>query len=314
MRTALYCSLVIFLISCTRVNVETITIKGSDTEVNLVLQLAEAYMELDPTVSVSVTGGGSGVGIAGLLNGRLDVANSSREINKQELSLAFERNIAVEPFVFAADALAIICHPSVPLDSLNLVDLGKIFSGEIQNWQQLGGTNGVISRYGRQSNSGTFMYFRERVLGKDYAPDTKQMNGNAQILEAVKADPNAIGYIGFGYLTDEQGTLRHGIKVIKLSPTQGEAAISPLDRAAIKVGLYPLTRPLFQFTNGKPTGKTNAFYDFEKSVLGQKIIAQNGYLPASEAGLVFNSGISSSDSFGTKSLKKPFMEWPGFLY
>ena len=289
MRIVLYCALIIFLAGCTRRHVETITIKGSDTEVNLVLQLAEAYMETNPAVSVSVTGGGSGVGIAGLLNGRLDVANSSREINNHELMLASERNIAIEHFIFAADALAIICHPSVPLDSLSLNDLGKIFSGEIQNWQQLGGAAGIISLYGRQSNSGTFMYFRERVLGKDYAPGIKQMNGNAQILEAVKADPNAIGYISFGYLTDEKGALRHGIKVIKLTTEPGKPAISPLDRAAIKAGLYPLTRPLFHFSNGTASDIIRAFYGFEKSPAGQKIIAQNGYLPPSEAGLAFNS-------------------------
>ncbi len=289
MRIVLYTFCFVFFTSCASRQVESITVKGSDTEVNLVLQLAEAYMKTDLDVSVNVTGGGSGVGIAGLLNGRTDVANSSREINSYELSLAKERGVAVEPFVFAADALAIICNPNVPLDSLNLDDLGKIFSGEIQNWQQLGRKDGLISLYGRQSNSGTFIYFRERVLGKDYAPGIKQMNGNAQILEAVKADPNAIGYIGFGYLTDESGTLRAGIKIIKLAKERGQIAISPLDRAAIKAGLYPLTRPLFQFTNGEPMGKTLSFYDFEKSAEGQKIIAKNGYLPASEAGLAFNS-------------------------
>ncbi len=288
MRSLLCCLLIILLLGCVKRNIETITVKGSDTEVNLVLQLAEAYMETDPTVSINVTGGGSGVGIAGLLNGRLDVANSSREINKYEQLLAVERNVDLEYFIFAADAIAIICHQAVPIDSLSLEDLGKIFSGEIQNWQQLGGPNGSISRYGRQSNSGTFTYFRERVLGKDYSPNVMQMNGNAQILEAVKATPNAIGYIGFGYLTDEMGALRHGIKVIKISTGLGKAAVSPLNRAAIKAALYPLTRPLFQFTNGKPTGKTLAFYNFEKSPAGQNIIAQNGYLPTSEAGLDLN--------------------------
>lgn len=279
----------LLLSGCTQRNVETITVKGSDTEVNLVLQLAEAYMDTDPEVSVNVTGGGSGVGIAGLLNGRIDVANSSREINGHELQLAKERQITIESFVFAADALAIICHPSVSLDSLTINDLGKIFSGEILNWQQLDSRGGLISLYGRQSNSGTFMYFRERVLGKDYAPSIKQMNGNAQILEAVKADPNAIAYIGFGYLTDENGALRSGIKVLKLAPKSGQPSVSPLDRMAIKAGLYPLTRPLFQCTNGSPVGKVQAFYAFEKSEAGQKIIAKNGYLPAAEAGLAFNS-------------------------
>ncbi len=289
MRIALYFSLFFLLTGCARHNVESITIKGSDTEVNLVLQLAEAYMETDLDVSVNITGGGSGVGIAGLLNSRIDVANSSREINQNELSLAAERGIMVEPFVFAADALAIICNPDVPLDSLSLKNLGKIFSGEIQDWQAIGVKSGPISLYGRQSNSGTFIYFREQVLGKDYASGIKQMNGNAQILEAVKADPNAIGYIGFGYLTQESGALRQGIKIIRLAKEPGQPAISPLDREAIKAGLYPLTRPLFQFTNGEPRGKIRAFYAFEKSPEGQKIIAKNGYLPASEAGLAQNS-------------------------
>lgn len=289
MRISHHFFLFICLSSCTGKNVESLTIKGSDTEVNLVLQLAEAYMETDLNVSVNVTGGGSGVGIAGLLNGKTDVANSSREINAYELSLAAKRGVNAEPFVFAADALAIICHPNISLDSLSLEELGKIFSGETQNWQQLGSKAGTISLYGRQSNSGTFIYFREKVVGKDYAFSTKQMNGNAQILEAVKADPNAIGYIGFGYLTDGSGKLRDGIKVLKLIKAKGQNAVSPLDKAAIKAGMYPLTRPLFQFTNGEPTGKTRAFFEFEKSVAGQLIIAQNGYLPASEAGLVFNS-------------------------
>jgi len=117
----------LLLSGCTHRNIETISVKGSDTEVNLVLQLAEAYMDTDPEVSVNVTGGGSGVGIAGLLNGRIDVANSSREINEHEYQLAKERQMAIESFVFAADALAIICHPSVSLDSMTLNDLGKIF-------------------------------------------------------------------------------------------------------------------------------------------------------------------------------------------
>lgn len=285
MRHALILSLLILLANCTRRNVETITIKGSDTEVNLVLQLAEAYMETDPAVSVSVSGGGSGVGIAGLLNRKTDVAASSRDMSGPELSLAAARNLPVESFVFAADALAVICHPATPLDSLNLHDLGKIFSGEIHNWAQLGGTDGAISLYGRQSNSGTFMYFRERVLGKDYAPSIKQMNGNAQILEAVKADRNAIGYISLGYLTDERGALRAGIKVVKLATKQGRTAVSPLDRASVQAGWYPLTRPLFQFTNGEPTGKIRAFFEFEKGRVAREIIAQNGYLPVAETGL-----------------------------
>ena len=285
MRRAPIFLLIFSLAACARRDLETIVVKGSDTEVNLVLQLAEAFMDTDPAVSVSVTGGGSGVGIAALLNGRATVANSSRELNAHELALAAERQVAIEPFAFAADALAVICHPSVPLDSLCLADLGRIFSGQTASWQPSGQP---VSLYGRQSNSGTFMYFRERVLGRDYAPALKQMNGNAQILEAVRADPNAIGFIGFGYLTNESGALRAGIKVVRLAAERGQAAVSPLDRAAVGAGLYPLTRPLFQFTDGAPTGKLRAFFEFEKSAAGQAIIAKNGYLTAADAGLASN--------------------------
>ncbi len=290
MRKALIFILMAIMTGCVRHSLESITIKGSDTEVNLVLELAEAYMATDSTVSISVTGGGSGVGIAGLLNKKIDIANSSRELNPYEQRLAAQRSVSIIPYVFAADALAIVCHPSIPVDSLLLSDLGRIFSGEVRDWQELGAGPGAISLYGRQSNSGTFSYFRERVLGKDYAAELKQMNGNAQILEAVKADPHAIGYVGFGYLTDNSGALRPGIKVIKLASEPGKPGVSPLDRVAIRDGLYPLTRPLYQFTDGERAGSIHAFFEFEKSAAGQRIIIENGYLPASEAGLAYNSG------------------------
>jgi phosphate transport system substrate-binding protein len=272
--------LFLLFFQCKNRQVETITIKGSDTEVNLVLQLAEAYMATDPEVSLSITGGGSGTGIAALLNGKTDIANSSREINPHELLMARERHVFAQPFAFAADALAIIVHPSVGVDSLTINDLGKIYSGQINDWSQVGGKSGAISLYGRQSNSGTFMYFRERVLGKDFSPELKQMNGTAQILESVKNDPGGIGYVGLGYLTGHDGSLREGFRVIRLSEKTGEPAVSPLDNDLILSGLYPLTRPLFQYTNGSPSGKTLAFLEFEKSPEGLKIIAENGYLPA----------------------------------
>jgi phosphate transport system substrate-binding protein len=284
MRPILFLPLFLLLFQCKNCPVETITVKGSDTEVNLVLQLAEAYMATDPEVSLSITGGGSGTGIAALLNGKTDIANSSREINQHELLLASQRRVMAEPFVFAADALAVIVHPSVSLDSLTINDLGKIYAGEICDWSELGGKPGAVSLYGRQSNSGTFMYFRERILGKDFSPELKQMNGTAQILEAVKSDPGGIGYAGLGYLTEHNGQPREGIRVVRLSTKSGERAVSPLDKNLILSGAYPLTRPLFQYTDGAPTGKVRAFFEFEKSPEGLKIIAANGYLPAVETG------------------------------
>lgn len=288
MRRPLFFLLPLLFVQCSHPQVETVVLKGSDTELNLVLQLAEAYMEAEPGVSISITGGGSGVGIAALLNGKTDIANSSREINAYETAMAYERGVQIEPFIFAADALAIIVHPSVGLDSLNLHDLGKIYAGEIRDWSQLGGKPGPVSLYGRQSNSGTFTYFRERVLKRDFSPDLKQMNGTSQILEAVKADPGSIGYVGLGYLTDNNGALREGIRVIRLARTNGEMAVSPLDQNMVYAGLYPLTRPLYQYTNGVPEGKTKTFLEFENSPAGKKIILENGYLSAREAGLAGN--------------------------
>lgn len=290
MRKFLLLGLLFTIVQCREIEVETVKIKGSDTEVNLVLQLAEAYMENDPAASISITGGGSGVGIAALLNQKTDIANSSRELSQPEILMANQRGVHIFPHVFAADAIAIIVHPSVGVDSLSLVDLGKIYAGDITDWQQVGGKPSPISLYGRQSNSGTFIYFREKVLGKDFSPALKQMNGTAQIIEAVKNDPGGIGYAGLGYVADHDGRPREGFKVVKISKKPGEKAFSPLNLEDIKAGFYPLTRPLFQFTDGLPTGKMMAFLEFEKSEVAQKIIEQNGYLPAAEAGLVQNLG------------------------
>ena len=132
------------------------------------------------------------------------------------------------------------------------------------------------------------MYFREKVLGKDFSPALKQMNGTAQIIEAVKNDAGGIGYAGLGYVADPNGRPREGFKVLKISAKPGGKAFSPMNLEDIKAGFYPLTRPLFQFTDGLPTGKTLAFLEFEKSEAAKKIIEKNGYLPVAEAGLVQN--------------------------
>ena len=288
MRIFLLLSIVFIFCQCRKNEVETVKIKGSDTEVNLVLQLAETFMDSDPAVSISITGGGSGVGIAALLNRKTDIANSSRELTPQEILMASQRGVHLLPHIFAADAIAIIVHPAVGIDSLSIADLGKIYAGEIKDWQQLGGKPGEISLYGRQSNSGTFIYFREKVLGKDFSPALKQMNGTAQIIEAVKHDPHGIGYASLGYVSDKNGRPREGFKVLKIRSKEYGKGLSPLDSEALRAGLYPLTRPLYQFTDGQPKGKAAGFLAFEKSEIAKQIILQNGYLPAAEAGLVQN--------------------------
>jgi len=147
--------------------VEHILIKGSDTEVNLALSLAETYMKRDSMISIAVTGGGSGMGIASLINGKTDIANSSRAMKPKEIELANERGIKPVPIVFAVDALALIVHPSLSVDALRVSEIGGIYRGDITNWQEVGGPDQGITIYGRQSNSGTFVFFRDSVLRAD---------------------------------------------------------------------------------------------------------------------------------------------------
>ena len=173
-------------ITCGPRGIDKISVKGSDTEVNLVLELAEAFMEKEAGVSISVTGGGSGMGIAALINGKTDIANSSRPVKAEENALMKERQIDPQSVIFAIDALALILHPENSIDSLSLDQIGAIYRGELSHWSELGGEDIEISLYGRQSNSGTFVYFRENILRAEYHPSLKQMNGTAQIIEAVK--------------------------------------------------------------------------------------------------------------------------------
>ncbi|MCX7767123.1 MAG: PstS family phosphate ABC transporter substrate-binding protein, partial [Candidatus Sumerlaeia bacterium] len=177
-----------------------IQIKGSDTEVNLVQTLAETYMKSNPGISLAVTGGGSGTGIAALINKKTDIANSSRPIKADELELAKQQGVEPVSLIFATDALAVIVHSSNPLTTVTLEQLGQIYRGEIKNWRTLGGPDLPITLYGRQSNSGTFVFFREFVVKADYSSEMRQMNGNSQIVESLRNDKSGIGYVGIGYI------------------------------------------------------------------------------------------------------------------
>ena len=256
---------------------EKLIIKGSDTEINLVMAEAESFMEKDSAVSISITGGGSGIGITALFNKRCNIALSSRPLNPYEEALAMRRGIYINATIFAKDAIAIIVNPQVEVKSISLSQLAKIFSGEITNWNQLGGHDGEISLYGRQSSSGTYNFLKDNVMTSDFAPGVKQLSGTGQIVEAIKQDKNGIGYVGIGYIVDQTGKPNREVKILSLQPTDTSAAISPLSKLDIYSGRYPLTRPLYQFTIGKPTGKVKEFIDFQLSAAGQKIIEENGF-------------------------------------
>ena len=203
----------------TRMARETLSIKGSDTLVQLVSNLVEAFAKENPGVRISVTGGGSGTGIAALLNGQIPIANSSRSIKEEELAQAKEGGLYIQEFIVAREGLSVIVSPQNPVSEVTMEQLGKIYRAEITNWKEIGGKDQAIVLYGRQTGSGTYVFFKEKVVKGDYALTMKNMEGNQAIVDAIKADRQGIGYVGIGYVVDEPGKLREGIKVLKISLT-----------------------------------------------------------------------------------------------
>lgn len=262
--------------------VENILIKGSDTEVNLALALAETYMSADPGVSIAVTGGGSGAGIAALINGKTSIANASRPMKAEEIALAKERKVQPLASVLGMDAIAIVVNLQCPVQQLSLKQLGGIYRGNIQNWKALGGPDAKISLYGRQSNSGTFVYFRDSIVRSEYSNQVKQMNGTAQIVEAIKNDVYGIGYVGVGYILEKSGIQHSDIKVLAISRNHPSAAFLPTDPKSIESGDYPMIRPLYQYTNGRPKGNLQLYLHYCLSPEGQALVKANGYFPVSE--------------------------------
>jgi phosphate transport system substrate-binding protein len=252
-----------------------VMVKGSDTMLNLAQRLAEGFMAANPDVTVSVTGGGSGVGINAIISGETDIANSSRAIKSKEVSTARSNGVNPVEYPIAIDGVCIVVNAANTIDKLTVSQLGQLYQGKIANWSALGGPNKKVSLYGRQPSSGTFVYVRDEAVKGEYAPSMRQMNGSAQIVEGVKADEGAIGYVGVGYAREP------GIKVLSLSK-DGSGYYSPLDKEAVDAGDYPLARPLFQYTNGKVKGDAKVLVEFELSEAGQKIVEEEGFYPLTQ--------------------------------
>jgi len=282
---SLVCLGLVFASNFTFARKKMIQIKGSDTLVNLVQILAEAYMEKHPETPIAVLGGGSGTGIAALINGTCDIANHSRPLKDKEINLAWEKGIKPRRFIVAVDGVSIIVNESNPIEKLEIDQLGAIYRGEIKSWKEVGGPDKQISLYGRQSNSGTYVFFQEHVLGKqNYSPYMIRMNGNAQIVEGIIQDESGIGYVGVGYVLDSKtGKVRKGVKVLNVAKEAGLPSYSPLDKAAVDSGKYPIARPLFQSTNGKPKGAVLDFIKFETGPDGQKIVEREGFFTISSS-------------------------------
>ncbi|TDX52659.1 PstS family phosphate ABC transporter substrate-binding protein [Orenia marismortui] len=256
-----------------------IQIKGSDTSVNLTQMWAEDYMENNDT-SISVTGGGSGTGIAALINNKVDIANASRAMKDKEVKQAQDNGVEAVEIVVAMDGLSVIVNENNPIKDLTVDQIGSIFKGKITNWSEIGGPDKKINTYGRQSNSGTFVYFRDHVLNGDYTAEMNRMNGNAQLVEAVKADEGAIGYVGIGYVV-KNGKVVEGLNVLNVAKDDNSEAASPLKAENVKTGNYPLARPLYQYTNGKPAGAILDFIKYELSENGQELAVKEGFYPVS---------------------------------
>ena len=265
-----------------------IQVKGSDSEVNLVQKLAEVFMQKNPGVNIAVTGGGSGTGIAALINKTTDIANSSRDLSPKEEEAAKKAGVSPFRVVFATDGISVIVHPDNPVNKLTLEQLGKIFKGDITNWKEVGGPDAKISLYGRQSNSGTYVFFREFVVKGDYSPHKKSMNGNAQIVEAIVRDKAGIGYVAVGYVVNEKGELKPGLKILDIAKDSQSHAFSPAVMENVMTGKYPISRPLNQYLVGKPTGKLLDFIKFELSDEGQQIVRKQGFFPVQKNWMEFN--------------------------
>lgn len=266
----------------TSTSADTIENKGSDTLVNLALAWAERYMQQNPEVRISVTGGGTGTGIAAMINGTVDIANASREMKAEEIADAEANGFAPVEHTVARDAIAVVVHPSNPVSALTLQQLSDIYTGKITNWNEVGGEDRPIVLTSRESNSGTYVYFLETVvrLGEADAPiffssDTLLLPSSEVITLEVSRNPNAIGYDGLGYVTPDQ-------KVVAVSPAPGEPAVAP-SIESVNAGTYPVARPLYMYTAGEPEGQIRAYLDWILGAEGQALVEELGFVPLAVA-------------------------------
>ena len=262
---------VVMMIGFSFTTASKITVKGSDTMVILSQKWAEVFMRKNPGIFVQVTGGGSGVGIAALINGSTMIANSSRPISQEELEkMKTKYNKNSIQIACAKDGLSIFLNKVNPVEELTIAQLGDIFSGKITNWKQVGGSDAKIQLYGRESSSGTFEFFKDHVVKTDFARTCQTLPGTAAIVNAVKKDKFGIGYGGAAYA--------EGVKDCKVKRDAKSKGILPT-AATIKNKTYPISRYLFMYLREKPTGETKKFIDWILSDEGQNVIVEVGYYP-----------------------------------
>jgi phosphate transport system substrate-binding protein len=256
----------------------SLQVKGSDTMVNLGQAWAEKYMEKNPLEFIAVTGGGSGTGLASLISGTCDIAMSSREIKQKEVDQAKLKGVIPNEIKVALDGIAVVVNPKNPVDKLTLDQLAGIFSGKIVNWKEVGGKDEKIVLLSREVNSGTHVYFKEHVLRKndpnskeEFSPKALMLSSSQAIADEVAGNSSAVGYYGMGYISPKQ-------KPVAIAKDEKSAYVAPTIDNVIK-NVYPISRPLFLYTNGEFKGLVKKFIDYALSAGGQDIVLKTDFVP-----------------------------------
>lgn len=253
-------------------------IKGSDTIVNLVQVWAEKFNNINNTINIGVTGGGTGTGFAALLNDTCDIAMASRQVEEIETKLAQSKGITYKEFIVGLDGLAVLVNKENPVSELTMEQLRDIFMAKITNWKELGGEDRQIVLLSRESNSGTHMFFKENVIRLDdpkskdeFSPRALLMPSSQAIVDEIYQNPNAVGYVGIGFMNSQTKPLAISAKDSK------EFYLPTIEN--VMHGKYPISRPLYLYTNGEPQGIVKDFIDYTLSPEGQKVVAETDFVP-----------------------------------
>jgi phosphate transport system substrate-binding protein len=273
-----FLGVLVFTLAFASPDSNSIQVKGSDTMVNLGQAWAEKFMQENPAGFVAVTGGGSGTGFSSLINGTCDIAMASRNIKEKEINLARQKGINPFEIKVALDGLAVVVNPRNPVSKLTIEQLAGIFTGKISNWKEIGGEDKKIVILSREVNSGTHVYFKEHVLRKgdpngkeEFAPSALLLPSSQAIADEVAGNTSAIGYYGMGYISSKQ-------KPVAVAKTEKSEYVAPVIENVLN-GKYPISRPLFIYTNGEPQGLVKKFLDFVLSKEGQDIVLKTDFVP-----------------------------------
>ena len=283
-RTKFYIVLVAFLCivtACSKNNGNKsagMQIKGSDTIVNLVQVWAEKFNKINNSTNIGVTGGGTGTGFAALLNNTCDIAMASRQVEEIEINLAKQKNISYKEFTVGLDGLAVVVNKDKPVNNLTMEQLRDIFMSKIKNWKEVGGEDKQIVLLSRESNSGTHMFFKEHVIrlnnpdSKDeFSPRALLMPSSQAIVDEIYQNSNALGYVGIGFISNQ-------IKALAVSEKDSNEFVFPTIEN-VMYRKYPISRPLYLYTNGEPSGIVKEFIDYTLSEEGQKVVSETDFVP-----------------------------------